>query len=126
MKNDKAKILILDDENAIKENLVLFFEDEGFLVNSVGSAEEGLILLEEGNKFDLGIIDIRLPKMRGDKFILEAHKINPDMKFIIHTGSMNFELLNSELLAIGLTNKDVFKKPIIDIDALVKRIKEVI
>lgn len=126
MSIENAKILILDDENAIKENLVLFLEDENFLVSSVDSAEKGLELLNNGKKFNVGIIDIRLPQMSGDEFILQAHKISPDMKFIIHTGSMNFELNDSELETIGLTCKDVFKKPVVDINALITRIKEII
>jgi len=122
MDDSQVKILILDDENAIKENLVLFLEDQDFSVHSTASAEKGLELLKTGEKFNLGIIDIRLPKMSGDKFIVESHKIDPTMKFIIHTGSIDFEL-NNELIAVGLTKEDVFKKPVVDIISLINRIK---
>lgn len=125
MEIQKHGILILDDENAIKENLVLFLEDEGFSVVSVDTAEKALELIHPGCGINLGIVDIRLPKMNGDKFIIEAGKLCPEIKFIIHTGSIEFELSDA-LVEIGLSSEDIFKKPVVDISALIKRIKEVL
>lgn len=122
---NKNKILILDDESAIKENLVLFLEDNDFSVCSINSPSEGIELMKNGEKFDFGIIDIRLPEMSGDKFIIEVHKINPEMKFLIHTGSIDFEL-SDELINIGLTSKDIFKKPVVDIMSLIDHIKSLL
>lgn len=121
---NSLNILILDDESAIKENMNIFLEDEGFSVCAEENAENALELLKSGKKIDVGIIDLRLPGMRGDRFIEEARKICPHMKFVIHTGSLNFEL-SEKLIELGITDNDIFKKPIVDIDSLIKRLNEI-
>ena len=103
-----AKIFILDDESAIKENLTLFLESEGFEAVSYSTAENALGDIISGKKYALGIVDIRLPGMNGEEFIQKACKYLPEMKYIIHTGSVNFEI-NNELAQIGICEKDIFK-----------------
>lgn len=117
------KILIIDDEKAINENLVIFLEDEGFDVSSVEDAETALKKLESGEVFKIAIVDIRLPGMSGDEFILKAKKISPKTEFIVHTGSNNFSL-SPGLIEAGLSGKNVFRKPIFDLNLLVDKIKE--
>lgn len=115
--NDKITVLVVDDEVQLQENLVAYLEDEGFAVVNAGDGEEALGILKNRN-FDISIVDMRLPGMDGNTFIVSAHKARPDMLFIIHTGSMNYAL-PQQLKEIGLTDKDIFLKPVIDMSNLV-------
>lgn len=114
-------ILVVDDEDMIRENLVAFIEDEGFDVVGAASAEEALEILEE-RKIDMSIVDMRLPGIDGNAFILKAHEINSDIGFIIHTGSTDY-VLPASLKEIGVTEGSVFKKPIQDMNLLLDALK---
>lgn len=63
-------ILIIDDEEAIRDSLAGILADEGFLPLTAGSAEEGLRVLDD-QETDLVLLDIWLPGMDG----LEALKL---------------------------------------------------
>jgi two-component system, OmpR family, response regulator len=119
----KTTILIVDDEEHLQENLVAYLEDEGFTVVTAGDGETGLDRVT-GQKFDIGIIDMRLPGMDGNTFILQAHRIQPEMKFIIHTGSMTYSLPHS-LMEIGIGKDQVFLKPVIDMKVMIDTIRNI-
>ncbi|PLX17684.1 MAG: two-component system response regulator [Candidatus Muiribacterium halophilum] len=121
---NKTRILIVDDDSIVRENLVAFLEDEDFLVDSVKDAEEGLKRIED-NSYDIAIVDMRLPGIDGSQFIIKTNEMSPNTKFIIHTGSTNFSL-NQKLKDLGITKKELFMKPIRDMNTFVEEIKELI
>jgi len=110
------KILVVDDEETILLNLVAYLEDEGFETLSAADAEQALALIEE-KKPDVGIVDLRLPGMNGNELIIEAHKLLPSMKFVIHTGSTDY-VLPDEIRAIGVGEALVVNKPVSDMSVL--------
>lgn len=63
------RILVVDDEQMVRENLVDYLEDEGLDVISVGSAEEALNLMKTEHA-DIAIVDMRLPVMHGNDLII--------------------------------------------------------
>ncbi|MBF0481982.1 MAG: response regulator [Desulfovibrionaceae bacterium] len=116
MQSDRPVILIVDDEERIRAGLADYFEDEGFAALTAGSAEEGLYALA-GNRVALCTVDIRLPGESGNQFIARAHAVNPALKFLIYTGSADYELPEA-LRAISMTDADVFIKPVEDLGLL--------
>jgi len=110
-------ILIIEDEQYL--NLIIrdAFEDENFKVYSAFSGEEGLLQLEK-NSIDVCIVDIRLPGMTGNDFILAAHKLYPLLKFIIHTGSTDY-LIPEQLKKTGIKKEHFFLKPVTDLTEIV-------
>ncbi len=59
-----ASVLVIDDEPGIRQSLGGILEDEGYSVQTAGTAETALELLRDGN-FDLLFLDIWLPGMDG-------------------------------------------------------------
>jgi two-component system, OmpR family, response regulator len=116
------RVLVLDDEAIIRLNLCAFLEDEGFTIFSASSGEAALQLLEE-QTVDVAIVDIRLPNMDGNTFVLHAHAHDPQMKFLIHTGSSSYQL-PAELVTLGLQAEDVFMKPIVNMNEIVVAIQK--
>jgi serine/threonine protein kinase len=114
-------VIIVEDEESVRMNLAAFLEDDGFVVHAASTAEDALDILST-EKIDAGIIDLRLPGMDGNTLILKAHQLQPDMKFVIHTGSMEYTLPR-KLLNIGIGPQQVFVKPLLDMDLLVRAIK---
>ena len=113
-------VLVVDDEIMIRVNLMAYLEDEGFDVQCAESGEDALELLRS-QRFDVGIIDMRLPGMDGNAFILRAHALDAHMRFIIHKGSTEYSLPN-ELIELGLNSRDVLLKPFADMNILVEAV----
>ncbi|HCR12020.1 response regulator [Solidesulfovibrio sp.] len=117
-------ILVVDDEETIRDSLQLFLEVKGWNVVTAASAEQALEVLAR-TRCDAAIVDIRLPGQSGDAMILAARPRYPDMKWLICTGSMEFAP-GPELAAAGVTSRDVFTKPVADMGLLVDRLRQLL
>jgi len=122
--NIPIKVLIVDDEPMVRDNLEAYFEDEGFLVRAFKTGEDAIEFLKEEN-MDIGIIDLRLPGIDGDATILKSHSIQPNMKFMIYTGSTSYKTLPDELIQLGMSLKDVYHKTTMDMGVLTNGINTV-
>jgi DNA-binding NtrC family response regulator len=71
------KILIIDDDEWIRDSLRIFFEAEGCFVVVLETAEEGLAELKYQN-YDLIIVDYKLPGLDGIEFIKRTHDEHSD------------------------------------------------
>ena len=118
--NKIKKILIIDDEDMVRINLVDYLEDEGYSVTSVNSGEEALNLLHS-QKYDAAIVDMRLPGMNGNSFILNAHQLQPELRYLIHTGSTTYSV-PQELKSLGVSKEHIFFKPLQDMNIIVEKI----
>ena len=116
------RVLVVDDEPAICDSLTAFLGDYGFDALGCGSTEEARDLMIE-NTFDVCVVDLRLPGLSGEDLIRLASKRFPKQRYIIHTGSISYNLPN-ELKAIGMRPEHVFHKPVRVLTLLVKCIKE--
>ena len=70
MKNYKAHILVVDDDDGIRNLVKKFLNEKSFLVNTANSAEEAQKKIEI-IKFDLIILDIMMPGKSGLEFLNE-------------------------------------------------------
>ena len=80
-----ARILIVDDDENIRKVLVAILQDEGYTVDSVGTAKKGI----EATKrkfYNMALIDIRLPDMEGTELLTQLKETTPRMRKIIITG----------------------------------------
>lgn len=103
------RVLVVDDEPSIRNSLVEFLKDFEFDVWAAESAEAALDLIARV-PIDVAVVDIRLPKLDGDSLILQAHLLRPGMRFLIHTGSVEYKLPH-ELKMVGVAHEHVFLKP---------------
>jgi len=113
---NQAKILIIDDEPGLLFSLTAFLEDEGYSVKSTSSGEDALHNLKD-DSFDAVIIDIRLPGKDGNEVMLEAIESGCKARFLIHTGSADYQLPQA-LQTYGITQSDIFLKPLADLEIL--------
>ena len=87
------KILLIDDDEWIRDSLSLFFEGEGCHLKALESAEEGLKILKNEN-YDIIIVDYRLPDMDGLYFLKQIQEFHPDGFKILITAYGSKELLH--------------------------------
>jgi DNA-binding NtrC family response regulator len=121
MTNFAITVLLVDDNDLIRECVTAYLEDEGFTVHSYSTAEEALVAIAAIRPV-VCITDMRLPGMDGENFILKANLLSPATGYLIHTGMLY--TLSDELRAIGMSDGDVLLKPIHDLSKLVKKITE--
>jgi DNA-binding NtrC family response regulator len=78
------KILLIDDDEWIRDSLSLFFQGEGCHLTALETAEEGIKELEM-QEYDIIIVDYRLPGMNGLEFIERFKYSHPDALTILIT-----------------------------------------
>jgi two-component system nitrogen regulation response regulator NtrX len=84
------KILIIDDEKAIRNTLKDILSYEKFEVDEAADGAEGIKKAEAGN-FDLVLCDIKMPKMDGIEVLLKLQEINPDLPVVMISGHGTIE-----------------------------------
>jgi two-component system, NtrC family, nitrogen regulation response regulator NtrX len=85
-----AKILIVDDERAIRNTLREILEYEDYDVEDVDNGIDGLERIKRDD-FDLVLCDIKMNKMDGMEVLSEALAIKPDIPFIMISGHGTIE-----------------------------------
>jgi len=114
------RLLVIDDEPAVRTNLCAFLADDGFAVTAVASGEEALSLLAR-ETFDVAIVDIRLPGQDGNSVIVRAQALQPLMRYLIHTGSVDYQI-PTQLRHLGINAGDVLPKPVVDMHTMTRAI----
>jgi len=80
-----AKLLIIDDERAIRSTLREILEYESYEVDDIDNGIDGLDLIKKNN-YDLVLCDIKMNKMDGMEVLENALVLKPDLPFIMISG----------------------------------------
>ncbi len=80
-----AKILIIDDERAIRSTLREILEYEDYQVEDIDNGQDGLELITK-NDYDLVLCDIKMNRMDGMEVLTEGLALKPDLPFIMISG----------------------------------------
>lgn len=84
------KILVIDDERAIRNVLKDILTNEGFQVEEAADGEEGWKKFQ-ANNYDLVLCDIKMPKMDGLEFLQQATAAKQDIPIIMISGHGTIE-----------------------------------
>ena len=85
VKNQKAKVLVVDDEKIAVKNLAHFLRQEGYAVVTATSGAEALNRLDASD-FDIVVTDLKMPDITGIDVIEKAKNKNADTEAIMITG----------------------------------------
>jgi len=108
----KIKILILDDDSAIRNELSEFLESKGFEIYKASKPSEAELLLNQ-TEIDIAIIDVKLPEKDGIETLKDIRQKHPEIEFIIISGHGDMEMVIQAMRA-GAGN--FFLKPFRSID----------
>ncbi len=70
------RVLAVDDSRTMRMALAMVLKSEGYSVTTADDGVEALAELKKGEKFDLIITDINMPKMNGISFIKSAREMS--------------------------------------------------
>ena len=101
-------ILIVDDEESIRESLKGILQDEGFRTLFARNGEEGLNLVKEDNP-DLVLLDIWMPGMDGLETLHRIREGHPEQLVIMMSGHGTIE---TAVKATKLGAYDFIEKPL--------------
>lgn len=106
--NKKSKhILVVDDEESIRELLAEYLNNCGYEVTCAASGQEALSYYKS-NRFDVVVSDLMMGPIDGMELLGEIKKFDPDAVFIMITG---FPSIESALEAVKKGAKDFISKP---------------
>lgn len=91
----KARILVVDDNGALVENLSEILEGAGYAVRGAASCAAALSLAREG--FDVALVDLRLPDGDGTALAPQLKEVQPEGEVVLLTG---FATLESAVAAV--------------------------
>ena len=101
------RILLIDDDEWIRDSLSLYFEGEGCHLLALETAEEGIEALK-GQNYDIIMVDYRLPGMDGLEFLKRIQKTQSHAMKVFITAYKSKEVV-SKAMKIGID--DFIEKP---------------
>ncbi|MBI4522590.1 MAG: sigma-54-dependent Fis family transcriptional regulator [Deltaproteobacteria bacterium] len=116
MSRRNTKILIVDDEPDMAENLSLILRAEGYDTVVETKSLKAIDVLE-GERPDLAIVDLRMPEMDGLALLERVKDSHPEIAVILLTG---FATVDSAVEAMKKGASDYLSKPFSPTELLVK------
>jgi two-component system nitrogen regulation response regulator NtrX len=81
----KTRILVIDDESAIRDSLRMTLEYEGYEFIGAATGQEGLALAERESP-DLVLLDVKMPGMDGLEVLDRLHAMNETLPIVVISG----------------------------------------
>ncbi|MEK7750242.1 MAG: sigma-54 dependent transcriptional regulator [Planctomycetota bacterium] len=82
---EDGKILVVEDQDAMRESLVIAFKDEGYQVEGVASGEEAIQRLNSNNVYDLVVTDLKMKKVDGLEVLKAVKNANSSTEVVLIT-----------------------------------------
>jgi two-component system response regulator PilR (NtrC family) len=105
--SEQTRILVVDDEQSMREFLEIFFRREGYDVTTAGDVQSGLMRIENDD-FDVVISDMQMPEGSGLDLLERVNEIAPETVFIVITA---FASTDSAISAMRQGAYDYITKP---------------
>jgi PAS domain S-box-containing protein len=129
MREGREKILIIEDEELLLHSLKTILIDRGYLVLTASDGEKGLELYSYylndlfGNKIDLVISDLGLPKLSGDEVARRIKRLDPRANIILASGFIDPDI-KADLRRDGIV--EFIQKPYLpdDVHRMIRKVLE--
>jgi DNA-binding NtrC family response regulator len=117
---NKNRILVVDDEAALRTVLSSELHTEGYVVSTASDGDEAIDLLHS-HSYDLILLDIKMPRVDGFQVLRHVKEKLPHIKVIMLTG---FADLKNAIESKKLGAEDFISKPydLVDLLATIERV----
>jgi DNA-binding response OmpR family regulator len=117
--DEHAKILVVDDDENIRNTMKAILEDEGYIVDLAGTGSEA-VQKSMNSAYNIALLDIRLPDMEGVELLKLIRETVPRTRKIMVTG---YPSMQNAISALN-KNADAYLVKPIDIENLLCTVKE--
>jgi len=114
MSNSDYRILVVEDDEMLRDMHEMLFRDEGYQVDSAVDGNQALDLLHT-HSYDLLATDLFMPEMNGFELILKCKAHFPKIKIMLVSGG------GKELKAVHGENVFSFNNETVEIDVFLKK-----
>jgi DNA-binding NtrC family response regulator len=114
-----ARILVVDDDESIRNTLKTILEDEGYIVDLAATGRDAIKRTEE-TAYNVALIDIRLPDLEGVELLKLMKDTVPRTRKIMVTG---YPSMQNAITALNKNADGYMIKPV-DIEKLLNTVKE--
>jgi DNA-binding NtrC family response regulator len=108
MADRQGRILVVDDEFSVRDSLSLWFQKDGYDVQSAGNGNEALEVFEAG-RFDVAVVDVKMPGMDGVQLQEHLARLDPELPVIMITA---FASVDTAVRTLKLGAFDYVTKPV--------------
>ncbi len=105
---EKGKILVVEDQDAMRESLVIAFRDEGYQVEGAASGEEAIQKVDNQNVYDLVVTDLKMKKVDGLEVLRAVKAANSSTEVVLITA---YGTISTAVQAIREGAYDYVTKP---------------
>lgn len=109
-----ATLLVVEDEKAVRDSIVAYFEDSGYRILEAANGSEGLTIFERDLP-DLVICDLRMPGMDGLQLLNRIMETTDETPVIVVSGA---GVMTDVVEALRLGAADYLMKPVVDLSVL--------
>ena len=113
-------IIVIDNESVICDACDLVLTERGHAVDYCKTGKTGLLAVEQG-RYDLALLDIKLPDMDGMEILKILREKRPEVCVIVMTG---YSTMKNAVQAMKLGAADYLSKPFTD-DELMEAIEKI-
>ena len=114
MDRERHRLLVIDDDIAVRDSIVMYLQELGYIVDQARDGSEGLALFRK-NTPDVVLLDLKMPAVDG-LHVLKALSRDPsDVPVIVVSGS---GVMTDVVEALRYGASDYLIKPITDLEVL--------
>lgn len=114
-----AKVLIVDDDENIRNTMKAILEDEGYIVDLAATGNEAVEKTQKA-AYNIALLDIRLPDMEGIELLKLMKDYTPRTRKIMVTG---YPSIQNAITALN-KNADAYLIKPVNIEKLLNTVKE--
>ncbi len=89
----RKQIIIIDDDDAVRDSMYAFLDCMGFDVRAFNSAKQ-FLRTENYDPVCCFIVDVHMPEMTGVDFLEFIHKTHPHLPVILVSGNISMSIRN--------------------------------
>jgi DNA-binding NtrC family response regulator len=108
MSRKNIRILVVDDEEIVRESLTGWLRKDGYTVAAAPDGPTALAMLKGEESWSVVLLDLKMTPMDGLQVLEEAHKIRPDAAAVIMTA---YATVDTAVRAMKLGAYDYLMKP---------------
>ena len=115
----RSRILIVDDDESIRNTVKIILEDEGYSVDLASTGNEAIKMTEK-TAYNVALLDIRLPDMEGVELLKLIKDNVPRTRKIMVTG---YPSMQNAITALN-KNADAYLVKPVDVEKLLNTVKD--
>lgn len=118
----QAHVLVIDDDDGIRESFRFYLEDLGYFVTEATNGHDGLKQFKK-NPADIVLLDLRMPEIDGHQVLDRLSADSPDTPVIVISGTGR---IDDTVQALHLGAWDYLLKPVTDLTMVEHAITKVL